>query len=479
MTEDTAIHDAAARGFDATEKPVIVVPEVEREGRFSDDALAARFTKAHEHDLRYVAAWNTWLIWTGSVWTFDNTMRAFNFARAVCREAAREASDPRIAVAIASAKTIAAVERLAKADRAHAATIDQWDADPWLLNTPGGMVDLRTGHMRPHRPEDYCTKITAVAPGGECPRWLKFLGKITGDDRALQDFMMCVAGYSLTGSTREHALFFGHGTGGNGKGVFLNTYGGIMGGYATAAPMETFTASKHDHHPTELARLRGARFVTAQETEEGRPLAEAKIKMLTGGDPVPARFMRQDFFTYTPTFKLFIAGNHRPRFRGVDESIRRRLHLIPFSVTIPKEEKDLKLTEKLKAEWPGILAWAIKGCLRWQIIGLSPPPSVTEATGQYLEAEDTLGTWIGERCKPAGYGGTPIAILFDDWEKWAKAEGEEPGSKKLFSQKLQDRGYKSGIFQKQRGLGGLALAHTAAALENPGNEPVGQGDDRC
>ncbi len=468
MTEATAIHAAAARGFDATEKPVILVPEVEREGRFSDDALAARFTKTHEHDLRYVAAWNTWLIWTGSVWTFDDTMRAFDFARAVCRKAAGEASDPRIAVAIASAKTIAAVERLAKADRAHAATIDQWDTDPWLLNTPGGVVDLRTGHMRPHRPEDYCTKITAVAPSGECPRWLKFLGKITGDDHALQDFMMRVAGYSLTGSTREHALFFGHGTGGNGKGVFLSTQTGIMGDYAAVAPMETFTASQYERHSTERAGLRGARLVTAQETEEGRAWAEAKIKTLTGGDPIRARFMRQDYFTYTPTYKLFIAGNHRPAFRGVDEAIRRRLHLIPFTVTIPKDEKDPELLDKLKAEWPGILAWAIKGCLRWQNIGLSPPPSVTEATGQYLEAEDTLGRWTGERCKRVGYGGTAVAILFDDWEKWAKAEGEEPGSKKLFSQKLQDRGFKPGLFHGNRGFGGLALADTSSALDDPG-----------
>jgi putative DNA primase/helicase len=355
---------------------------------------------------------------------------------------------------------------LAKADRRHAATVNQWDVDPWLLNTPDGVVDLRTGRLRPHQPDDYMTKITAGAPGGECPLFLRFLTKITGGHRELERFLQRVAGYSLTGVTREHALFFGYGTGANGKGTFLNTLTGIQGGYATVAPMETFTATIAERHTTDLAMLRGARLVTAQETEEGRRWAESKIKALTGGDPITARFMRQDFFTFTPAFKLFIAGNHKPGLRGVDEAIRRRFHLVPFTVTVPLEERDPELAEKLKAEWQGILAWAIQGCLEWQRIGLSPPDAVQRATEDYLAAEDAITNWIGERCRKAGYGGSRAGELFDDWRKWALAAGEEPGSQKRFSQALEARGY-----SKRRIAGGIEFEGLALNVTHARHEP--------
>jgi putative DNA primase/helicase len=222
--------------------------------------------------------------------------------------------------------------------------------------TPGGVIDLRSGEIHPHQPSDYMTNITAVAPNGACPLWRKFLNRIFAGDAELIAFVQRVAGYTLTGSTREHAMFFGFGTGANGKSVLINTISGILGDYHRTAAIETFTASKFDRHPTDLAGLRGARLVTAIETEEGRRWDEAKIKALTGGDRIAARFMRQDFFEYLPGFKLVIAGNHKPSLRSVDESIRRRLNLLPFTVTIPPEDRDRDLPEKLKAEWPGILA---------------------------------------------------------------------------------------------------------------------------
>lgn len=433
-TLDSEVHKARSKGKGAE-------PERDRPPAYSDEALALRFTELHQDRLRYVAAWGRWLIWSGSVWQFDQTMQAFDMARIVCRQASAECNDPNVASAVASAKTVAAVERLAKADRHHAATVDQWDADPWLLNTPGGVIDLRTGKMRAHTPADCMTKITAVAPGGDCPLWLAFLDKITAGDTELQAFLQRFAGYCLTGVTREHAMAFGYGTGANGKGTFLNTLTGIMADYAEVAPMETFTATPNDRHPTDLAMLRGARLVTAQETEEGRRWAEAKIKALTGGDPITARFMRQDFFTFVPAFKLFIAGNHKPGLRGVDEAIRRRLNLIPFLVTIPPAERDTDLPEKLKAEWPGILQWAIDGCLDWQAERLSPPAAVVMATDSYMEAEDALAAWIKERCKPIGYGGTESSLLYRDWRAWAMAAGEDPGSQKRFSQALEAKGY--------------------------------------
>jgi putative DNA primase/helicase len=286
------------------------------------------------------------------------------------------------------------------------------------------------------------TKIAVVAPGSVgCPRFLEFLDRITGDVE-LVAYLQLVFGYALTGLTREHALFFGYGTGANGKGVLLSTVGGLLGDYHRTAPIETFTASSGDRHPTDLAMLRGARLVTATETEEGRRWAEAKIKTLTGGDVVSARFMRQDFFEYLPQFKLVITGNHKPGLRSVDEAIRRRFNLIPFAVTIPAEERDGDLVDKLRAEWPGILAWLIAGCLKWQKDGLRPPTAVRTATEAYLIAEDTIAAWIDDKCERNTNAFEPTTALFASWSAWAEAAGEIKGESKRFVQALEARGFK-------------------------------------
>jgi putative DNA primase/helicase len=336
-------------------------------------------------------------------------------------------------------------------------TVDAWDQDQWLLNTPGGIIDLKTGDMLPHDPEQYITKITVVTPGGDCPRWLQFLDEITGGDIELQRFLQRVAGYSLTGSTREHALFFFYGTGGNGKGVFLNTVSAILGDYAAVAPMETFTATPSERHPTDLAGLRGARLVTSQETEEGRRWAEAKIKALTGGDPITARFMRQDFFTYQPAFKLVIAGNYRPGLRGVDEAIRRRFHLVPFTVTIPGDRRDPDLTEKLRTERSGILQWAIEGCLDWQRIGLAAPAVVRQATVTYLSEEDAIARWVDECCVTGRQHWCASSLLWSSWQRWATQAAEPVGSQKRFGTALESHGYQPERTSSIRGFRGLDL----------------------
>jgi putative DNA primase/helicase len=437
---------------------------------FTDEALALRFAEMHAGDLRYVAAWGRWLSWTGTRWQFDDTLLAFDLARAVCREVAAGCNEKRVASTLASAKTVAAVERLAKADRRLAATVDQWDADRWLLNTPGGVCDLRTGETRSHRPADYQTKITAVGPGGGCPLFLAFLAKIMKDDAALIDYLQRVAGYSLTGSTQEHALFFGHGTGANGKSVLLNTLSGMLGDYHKMAPIETFTATSGDRHPTDLAGLRGARLVTAIETEEGRRWAESRVKSLTGGDRIAARFMRQDFFEYSPKFKLFIAGNHKPSLRSVDEAIRRRFHLVPFAVTIPAEDRDHELAEKLKAEWPGILAWAIDGCLNWQESGLRVPEAVRVATEAYLEAEDAFAAWLDEKCDRRNAAWTSSTDLFASWTDWATKAGEQPGAMKRFTQQLEGRGFVSKRMKFGRGFDGIMIRQQPTFDENDPRE---------
>ncbi|OAI28690.1 hypothetical protein A1351_11335 [Methylosinus sp. R-45379] len=428
---------------------------------FSDEALALRFAELHAGDLRYVAAWGKWLSWTGTHWQFDETLHAFDLARAVCREAAAECNKSKIANVIASAKTVAAIERLAKADRRLAATIDQWDADPWLLNTPEGVIDLRTGARRHARPDDYLTKITAVAPGGSCPRFLSFLDEISAGDAELVAYIRRVFGYGLTGDTREHALFFGYGTGRNGKSVLLKTVADILGAYHKTAGIETFTASNSDRHPTDLAGLRGARLVTAVETEEGRRWAESRIKSLTGGDTVSARFMRQDFFEYRPQFKLVIAGNHKPSLRSVDEAIRRRFHLIPFAVTIPADKADPELADKLKAEWPGILQWLVDGCLEWQRDGLRPPQAVLDATAAYLEAEDAIAAWIDDKCDRDAKAWEQSSDLFGSWSAWAEKAGEPVGTMRRFSQTLESRGFIPQRKMNGRGFAGLRIVQSA------------------
>jgi putative DNA primase/helicase len=435
----------------------IIEIDSQRPPLFTDEALALRFALRHALKLRYVAGSSRWFIYTGKQWTADETLHAFDLARLVCREASAECNKPKIATTLASAKTVAAIERLAKSDRKMAATMDQFDVDPMLLNTPDGVVDLCTGKIREHHAGDYLTRITAVAPSGACPTWREFLNRVTGSDVELQRFLQRKAGYALTGLTREHALFFVYGLGANGKSVYLNTLAGIMGEYHRTAAIETFTASTVDRHPTDLAGLRGARLVTAIETEEGRRWAESRIKSLTGGDRIAARFMRQDYFEFTPQFKLVIAGNHKPGLRSVDEAIRRRFNLIPFTVHIPPEERDETLTERLKAEWPGILAWMVQGSLDWQREGLSPPTVVKAATAEYLESEDALTTWIDDKCERSQQSKESSTDLFLSWKNWADAAGEPSGAQKRFSQKLEERGFEKVRDKHGRSFQGLRL----------------------
>ncbi|MDI4092169.1 phage/plasmid primase, P4 family [Stenotrophomonas pavanii] len=435
----------------------------------TEDALALSFTRRYHRDWRYVAAWGRWLVWDGQRWRTEDTLAATDLIRSVCRQTAVRADDPKIAAKLASASTVGGVERLARADRRHAATTDEWDADPWLLNTPGGVVDLMTGRMRPHDRADRMTKITTATPSGDCPTWKQFIDEVTGGDKELQAYLQRMVGYALTGSTQEHALFFLYGTGANGKSVFVNTLATILGDYATNAPMDTFMETRTDRHPTDMAGLRGARFVAAIETEQGKRWAESKLKNLTGGDKIAARFMRQDFFEFFPQFKLFVAGNHKPAIRNIDEAMKRRLHLIPFTITVPPERRDKNLQHKLLAERDGILAWAVQGCLDWQRHGrLDPPQRVVDATEEYFEAEDALGRWLDERCVRTASAKSLTAELFSDWKLWADAAGEFTGSQKRFADLLLNRGldkWRNGM--GLRGFQGIGLKYPPAPAYTP------------
>jgi putative DNA primase/helicase len=344
-----------------------------------------------------------------------------------------------------TAKMVAAVQTLARADRRIAATVDQWDAEPWLLNTPDGIVNLRDGTVRKNDPHAYMTKIAAVGPRGNCPLFLKFLHRIMGGDNELVAYLQRVFGSCLTGDASEQALFFNYGGGANGKTVLMSTVSGILGDYCMATPIETFTESKSDRHPTELARLRGARLVTATETEAGRHWAESRIKELTGGEKIAARFMLQNFFEYQPAFKPWLSGNHTPRLRSVGLAMRRRVNLIPFTVTIPEDERDPQLVEKLKAEWQGILQWMIDGCLDWQERGLAPPEAVTKATDAYFAGEDSYANWIADCCDAIPGFVTPSTALFASWKAWAEKAGQTVGNSSRFREEME----RLGVIPKQ------------------------------
>jgi putative DNA primase/helicase len=424
----------------------------------SEAGLARAFTRRNGQDWRYCAPWGKWLAWTGTRWNADQRLYVMHLAREMCCAAALMSKSPPLSRRLASAASIAAVERIARSEPELSSIPDEWDANLWALNTPGGVVDLRNGRLAAHRREDGMTRIATATPRGDCTRWRAFLGNVTGGDADLQAYLQRMAGYCLTGATSAHALFFLYGTGANGKSVFVTALATILGDYATNAPMDTFMEARGDRHPTDLAGLRGARFVASVETEQGRRWNESKVKAITGGDKVSARFMRQDFFEYTPQFKLVIAGNHKPAIRNVDEAMKRRMHLIPFTVTIPPERRDPKLTEKLLAERDGILAWALAGCLQWQRTGLQPPASVVSATEEYFEAEDALGRWIDERCVRIDRARSLTAELFNDWKAWAEAAGEFVGSQRRFSDQLVARGvekWRNGL--GVRGFQGIGL----------------------
>jgi putative DNA primase/helicase len=409
----------------------------------TEDAAALAFTERYRDMLRFDHDIGKWFVWTDIHWQCERTGLAFSWARELARELAK--AEPNKVRLISSKTSFAGgVERFARTDRTFAVTSDIWDRNHYLLGTAGGTVDLHTGEIRQAVPEDFITKVTAVAPSDkpECPRWLQFMREATNNDEGLIAFLQQFSGYMLTGDTKEHSLLFIHGGGGNGKSVYQNTLAGILGDYAKTAAMETFTASSMDKHPTDLAMLHGARLVSASETEEGRAWAESRIKQLTGGDKISARFMRQDFFEFTPQFKLLLIGNHKPTLRNVDDAARRRFNIVPFIHKPPTPDRDLE--SKLRAEWPGILRWMIDGCLIWQAEGIKRPDIVIETTKEYFSEQDLLGQWIDELLEKTSPAESKMlgTKAYESFVYFAKQAGEHtPGDIKWFHEQMEQHGF--------------------------------------
>ena len=429
----------------------------------TEHGVAVVFAKRHKHDLRYCHTAGAWYVWADTHWAKDETRLAFNWARRLIASL-NHASQLRVKATTGRAAFATAVETFAKADENFAMTSKRWDADPWLLCTPGGVVDLRTGALRAPAREDHMTRNTAVAPAEatECPRWHQFLDEVTGGDKGLIRFLQQWFGYTLTGDTREEALLFVHGPGGNGKGKLLSSVQGILGTYCRTAAMETFTASQGgDRHPTDLAMLAGARMVCASETEEGRAWAEVRIKQLTGNDVIAARFMRRDFFEYRPQFKLTIIGNHKPSLKNVDDALRRRLNIVPFN--FKPDPIDLHLEAKLRAEWPGILRWMIEGCLDWQQHGLVRPQVVLDATAEYFAAQDHFGRWLGECCILHSTLSEKPSVLLRSFQQWCHSNGEpETDNKRM-----------RGMIERTPGLR-YATINGCQRVRGIGLKPVGE-----
>ena len=282
--------------------------------------------------------------------------------------------------------------------------------------------------------------MTAVGPGNasSCPRWLRFLDECTGSDAQLVGFLQRWFGYCLTGSVQEHALIFLYGAGNNGKSVFLNVLSGVLGDYAVTASMDVLTASKYDRHPTEIAALAGSRLVTASETDEGRLWAESRIKALTGGEPLSARFMRRDLFEFMPLFKLALSGNSLLTLHNCGAAMRRRFNLIPFD-QVP-QAPDPELGEKLRVEWPGILAWAIEGCSLWRREGLGTAARIEQETDNYFRESDHFGGWLESCCELDGDRYELATALFSSWNLYLKRIKEPEENSTKFGRRLRALG---------------------------------------
>jgi putative DNA primase/helicase len=392
------------------------------------------------------------LIWTGKCWHSDEagyaTVTAKKAVRRIYKELAglpEQAQKDlfKWAQRSQSADRVRAMLFLAQSEPGIPARFADFDYDPLLLNCANGTVHLASGTLHPHKRGDLISRMVNIdyEPSSACPTWHDFLAKIMAGDTDTIDFLQRAVGYTLTGNTGEQCLFFLYGTGSNGKSVFLEILKELTGDYGIAASMQTLMVSKQQGIPNDIARLAGKRFVAVGETEDGARLRESLLKDLTGGDTITARFLRHEFFDFRPQFKLWIRGNHKPQIRGTDEGIWRRIHLIPFAVPIPQAERDPQLLDKLRLELPGILAWAVQGCLKYRQLGLRPPKQVEQATKEYREEMDVIGDFLSERCATERHATVSAKYLYQSYRAWCEESGAYPLPQRRFGASLSERGY--------------------------------------
>jgi putative DNA primase/helicase len=427
--------------------------------RFTDLGNARRFVARYRDRLRYCEKWARWFVWDGMRWKEDETLQVYNLgatlirslyglAKKIPNEEERDAFLSHL-VKSESWRSITAMLNLAKSEPSIAIRPSDLDADPWLLTVNNGTLDLRTGKLRPHEQRDLITKLAPAAfePEASCTNWLAFLDLVMRGRSNLVAFLQRAFGYCLTGITSDKAMFILYGASGdNGKSTMIDVIQRLLGDYATRTPTDTFLKKRDGGIPNDIAKLKGARFVWASENERGSRLSEALIKEMTGSDKMSARFMRGEFFEFYPEFKPWLATNHKPQVRG-DRALWNRLKLVPFDVAIPKDQQKPRhqVMAMFQAEFPGILRWAVEGCLEWQRNGLGIPEEVVEATREYEAEQDTFAMFLSEKCVQAPNARVGSNALYKLYRGWADEHGETPVSHKAFSSMLTERG-----FQKNR-----------------------------
>jgi putative DNA primase/helicase len=420
------------------------------------------FAALFRDKLRFDHKRKRWLGWRTHWWEQDTTEQVLIGAKNAARyrlKAASELEDDeerrrevKWAVQSESRYRLGAMVEQARAESPLAEVGENWDSDPWLLGVGNGVVDLRTGTLRPGRPEDHITVHLNIAfdPTAQCPRWLQFLDEIFLGNKEMVDFMHRAIGYSLTGDTREQCIFLCWGSGANGKSTMLELLHYVLGDYAFNLPFSAFELQARSGIPNDVAAMAGRRFVTAVETSETARWNEARIKALTGQDKITGRFLYHEHFQFTPTAKFWLAFNHKPVAKDDSYAFWRRVRVIPFTRQFKGAEADKDLLRKLQAEAPGILAWAVRGCLEWQKHGLGMPPAVEEATEAYREESDHLGRFVEECCLVHEAACVPAAALRHRYEEWCKEHGERPLAQKDFAARLKQRGFKQAKLDRGR-----------------------------
>ncbi|AGU50363.1 putative plasmid/phage primase, P4 family [Variovorax paradoxus B4] len=423
---------------------------------YSDDALALDFVQCAAN-LRWSHGLG-WMLDNGVTWARDDNLRRYDVARRVCRIAAAGVAVDAEARRLASARTVNAALSLAQADPGMVVPTSAWDADTMALNTPAGIVDLRTGKLRT-RGIEFVTQAARVAPdfAGSCPTWHRFLQQVFVGDGDLIEFMQRSMGYWISGDRREQVIHFLYGLGANGKSVLTEFVQWLGGSYTLKMPASALMQSKGERHPTELAQLRGKRLAVSSELDENSFFNESLIKELTGDDTLTARFMRGDFFEFQMTQKHVIVGNFKPRLRGGDPAIARRMLLVPFNARFQGVERDPYMLDKLKAEAPAILAWIVQGALKWQTDGLAVPASVRDASADYMADHDDLQQWVDECCEMQGEA--QAGHLYTSFSNWKKARGEHAPSMTAWGSRITNL---RGVSKRRSGgirYSGIQLTH--------------------
>jgi putative DNA primase/helicase len=423
----------------------------------TDDGNAYRLVDDHGADLRYVPGAG-WYAWDGTRWLHDTSGEPMRRARQLA-ERLRDEADARIAEfgaddpigkamrqhakASASRRGLEAMLAIARSDRRVLVDASELDADPLLLNAPNGTIDLRTGRLRPHERGDLITRRVAVPydPAAAAPTWEAFLERVL-PEAELRDYAHRMAGAAAVGDNRDELLHVLHGPGANGKSKKVEAIRAALGSYAAVAPAEVFLERRSGGPQPELVRLRGARLLTASETEQGARLSVALVKALTGGDTISARLLHSnEIVEYVPHFSPWLRTNHRPAIPEASEAVWRRVRLVPFTVTIPADERDVTLQGQLLAELPGVLRWIVDGARAYLKRGLEPPEQVVAATASYREDEDVLAAFIADRCLVGPDYAAPAGRLYEAAQEWAKANGENFGTSTAFGRALSDAGF--------------------------------------